>query len=454
MQHAIEAAAARHADQIEKLIITDANDDPAKQAADIQDLVEREVDLLIVSPATAEALDPAVTRAMSRDIPVILVDRRVTSDNFVSFVTATDWALARFMAQWLAETLNFEGNIVMLPGLAGSSPAENRIKAAHEVFDKYPGIKILELQYTDWSPAKGKQVMSALIQKYGDQIDGVWSDHGLQGSGAIEAFVAAGYGKGEIPPNTCADLNACVKLAVEYDVPVINFDYPPAMGADSVDLALQVLAGNPVPKIYEVNVDVIVSKGHETTSIKADKWVEDYAQMDKPGELILSTGLGPTTIHRPSRSIIRSEPLRARGDGSAAVPGALSARGSPARTRRVLRIEGVTKRFPGVLSLDTVDFDVAAGEVHALVGENGAGKSTLIKVIAGAYQPDAGTIEFAGERRVWASPQAARAAGIHVIYQELVLFPELTVAENVMIGDAPRNPSRPDRPPRDAPARH
>ena len=69
---------------------------------------------------------------------------------------------------------------------------------------------------------------------------------------------------------------AC-KLAVEYDVPVINFDYPPAMGADSVDLALQVLAGNPVPKIYEVNVDVIVSKGDETTSIKADKWVEDYA---------------------------------------------------------------------------------------------------------------------------------------------------------------------------------
>jgi ABC-type sugar transport system ATPase subunit len=105
----------------------------------------------------------------------------------------------------------------------------------------------------------------------------------------------------------------------------------------------------------------------------------------------------------------------------------------------VLRIEGITKRFPGVLSLDTVDFDVAAGEVHALVGENGAGKSTLIKVIAGAYLPDAGTIEFAGERRVWASPQAARAAGIHVIYQELVLFPELTVAENVMIGDAPRN---------------
>ena len=60
------------------------------------------------------------------------------------------------MAQWLVETLNCEGNIVMLPGHAGASPAEMRIKAAREVFDKYPGIKILDLQYTDWSPAKAK----------------------------------------------------------------------------------------------------------------------------------------------------------------------------------------------------------------------------------------------------------------------------------------------------------
>jgi ABC-type sugar transport system ATPase subunit len=105
----------------------------------------------------------------------------------------------------------------------------------------------------------------------------------------------------------------------------------------------------------------------------------------------------------------------------------------------VLQLSGITKRFPGVLSLNGVDFDVAAGEVHALVGENGAGKSTLIKIVAGAYQPDGGTITFAGERRAWPSPHAARAAGIHVIYQELVLFPELSVAENVMFGAAPRN---------------
>ena len=105
----------------------------------------------------------------------------------------------------------------------------------------------------------------------------------------------------------------------------------------------------------------------------------------------------------------------------------------------MLQASGIIKQFPGVLSLDAVNFDVAAGEVHALVGENGAGKSTLIKVIAGAYQPDGGTITFDGAERHWANPQAARKAGIHVIYQELVLFPELTVAENIFIGEEPRN---------------
>ena len=85
-----------------------------------------------------------------------------------------------------------------------------------------------------------------------------------------------------------------------------------------------------MPKIYDVNFDVIVSKGHETPSIKADMWAEDYVQMDKPGDLILSTGLGPDYDPRPSRSTIRSEPLLARGGSRAAVPAPLAARGSPA----------------------------------------------------------------------------------------------------------------------------
>jgi ABC-type sugar transport system ATPase subunit len=104
----------------------------------------------------------------------------------------------------------------------------------------------------------------------------------------------------------------------------------------------------------------------------------------------------------------------------------------------MIKLSGITKIFPGVKSLDSVDFEAKAGEIHALLGENGAGKSTLIKTMAGAYIPEEGTIEFDGETRAWATPKQAKDAGIHIIYQELMLFPELTVAENIFIGDAPR----------------
>jgi ABC-type sugar transport system ATPase subunit len=105
----------------------------------------------------------------------------------------------------------------------------------------------------------------------------------------------------------------------------------------------------------------------------------------------------------------------------------------------LIELKGITKSFPGVKSLDAVDFSARAGEVHALLGENGAGKSTLIKTIAGAYAPDAGTIRVDGAERRWSGPRDAKMAGIHVIYQELVLFPELSVAENIFIGEEPRN---------------
>jgi ABC-type sugar transport system ATPase subunit len=104
----------------------------------------------------------------------------------------------------------------------------------------------------------------------------------------------------------------------------------------------------------------------------------------------------------------------------------------------VLDLQDIGKSFPGVQALKGVDFDVRAGEVHALLGENGAGKSTLIKIVSGVHRPDAGTIRIDGKAVEFASPLDAQRAGIATIYQELLLFPELTVAENIFMGHAPR----------------
>ncbi|MCO1653561.1 sugar ABC transporter ATP-binding protein [Pseudonocardia humida] len=103
----------------------------------------------------------------------------------------------------------------------------------------------------------------------------------------------------------------------------------------------------------------------------------------------------------------------------------------------LLSMRGIVKEFPGVRALDGVDLDVVEGEVHCLLGQNGAGKSTLIKVLAGAHRPDAGEVTFAGEVVSFASPQAADAAGIATIHQELDLVPGISVADNVMLGHEP-----------------
>jgi ribose transport system ATP-binding protein len=104
----------------------------------------------------------------------------------------------------------------------------------------------------------------------------------------------------------------------------------------------------------------------------------------------------------------------------------------------ILELRRGTKRFPGVLALDDVSFQLMPGEVHALVGENGAGKSTLIKVLTGLYSPDEGQIFYAGEEVHFASPGASQAAGISTIYQEVNLIPLLSVAQNVFLGREPR----------------
>jgi ABC-type sugar transport system ATPase subunit len=109
----------------------------------------------------------------------------------------------------------------------------------------------------------------------------------------------------------------------------------------------------------------------------------------------------------------------------------------PETPRPFLEMRGISKRFGSVQALDGVDFDLRAGEVHAIVGENGAGKSTLIKVIAGAHAPDGGLILISGRPTAIPSPRAARLLGIAVVHQELTLFPALTVAENVLAGRQP-----------------
>jgi simple sugar transport system ATP-binding protein len=104
----------------------------------------------------------------------------------------------------------------------------------------------------------------------------------------------------------------------------------------------------------------------------------------------------------------------------------------------LLELKGITKRFPGVVANDSVDFDLVKGEVHALLGENGAGKSTLMNILYGLYHPDEGEIRLHGEQVRIDSPHAAIDAGIGMVHQHFMLIPVMTVAENIVLAMEPR----------------
>lgn len=108
-----------------------------------------------------------------------------------------------------------------------------------------------------------------------------------------------------------------------------------------------------------------------------------------------------------------------------------------AENSTLLAMKGISKAFPGVQALDGVDFSLQRGEIHALLGENGAGKSTLIKVLTGVERQDAGVIELEGREILVKSPHDAQTLGISTVYQEINLCPNLSVAENILLGREP-----------------
>ena len=135
----------------------------------------------------------------------------------------------------------------------------------------------------------------------------------------------------------------------------------------------------------------------------------------------MTTGGGPTPMEAEAR-------LRADAEGATASAASL------------VTMRGITKAFGPFQVLRGIDFDVRAGEVHALLGENGAGKSTLMKVLMGVHRPDAGTVMLAGRDLSRASVEDRMDGGIAMIFQELSLLPNMTVADNIMVGREPRRP--------------
>lgn len=256
----------RHSQQIGSFHEADANDDPAKQVADIEGLLKNDCDVLLVSPATLDELKPPLDKAMAQGVPVVLIDRRVAGDNFVAYVAANNCTMGRLQAEWLVDELDGKGKIVLLSGVEGSSVAEDRMRCAREVFAQHAGIEELAQAYANWSPVDGKKAMEGLLKTY-PEIDGIWSD-GSQGVGAVHAYLEAGQ---PVPPITGADINLFLKQWKQNGFSAVAVSYPARVGQIGVRTALEILAGTPVPHLMDVPQIVIT-----------DDNLDQYVRLDLP----------------------------------------------------------------------------------------------------------------------------------------------------------------------------
>lgn len=253
--------------EIEKFYYTDANDKPDKQIADIDDLLIKGIDVLIVSPCVQDAVNPGIERAYEMGIPVILVDRGVTTDQYTTFIEASSYDMGKGMAEWLVKELNNKGKVVMLSGVAGAKPAEDRLQGAREVFEQYPDIEILGQQYTDWSPVKTKAVMEAFVQQ-SPQIDGVWADSGMLSLPALEVLKEAGR---PLVPSTADQFNGYAKFVVKNNTRGFIYPFPAWQSREAVKYAIKAVQGEELPKYIKIPVEPI---GPDD--------IKDYVKMDKP----------------------------------------------------------------------------------------------------------------------------------------------------------------------------
>ncbi|MCW2796161.1 MAG: sugar transporter substrate-binding protein [Nocardioides sp.] len=232
--------------QIDKVVRTNADDNPNQQTSDIQDLVSRGVDCLIVSATSTDAVVPAIEAANASGIPVVIQERDVETDKYTVFVNSVTRDIGRLQAEAVAKTLNGKGKVVLLEGLAGSGPAEEARKGHEEVLAKYPGIEVLDTVYSGWDRAVGKSTMEDWLQTY-PEIDAVISDSGIQNMGAYEAVEAAGR-TDEIKAWTGDSLQAWIRLVNEKKIPGVIVNRPLRFGAIAVDACANLLAGNDVPR--------------------------------------------------------------------------------------------------------------------------------------------------------------------------------------------------------------
>jgi ribose transport system substrate-binding protein len=243
MTEDIEALAKKYKDQglIDKLIVQHAGLDVNNQIAQIRNMINAGVNLLLIDPNSESALNPVIAEAHNKGITVITFDQPVTSPYAIN-VVIDQKAFGRNLAEWLVKQLNGKGDIVMVSGLAGHPANVNRVKGMKEVLGKNPGINVLTEVNGNWDEANAQQVTSNLIASY-PKIDGVLTQDGMA-LGVVNAFKSVNKKLPAITgENSVGFLKKWKELKDGSSFSTYGQNNPPGIGATALGIGVRLLQG-------------------------------------------------------------------------------------------------------------------------------------------------------------------------------------------------------------------
>ncbi|WP_170008259.1 ribose ABC transporter substrate-binding protein RbsB [Bacillus fonticola] len=232
----------------------DAQNDPATQLSDIEDLIQQGVDLLIINPTDSDAVGAAIESANNADIPVITVDRSATTGEVVTHIASDNAAGGKMAGEFIIEQVGDSGKLIELEGIAGSSAARERGAGFNDAVSAAAGFEVVAKQTANFDRAEGLSVMENIIQS-NPEFDAVFAHNDEMALGALQALEAAGM---EDVIVVGFDATADAVAAVEegrMDATVAQ--KPDLMGAQAVEAAEKVLAGETVDEFIPVELELV-----------------------------------------------------------------------------------------------------------------------------------------------------------------------------------------------------
>ena len=228
--------------EISEMIVSDAGGDVNQQVADIESLITRGVDAILVAPGSEVALNNALEKAYAADIPVIIFSSNATPKNYTVKLLADDAQFGRDGAEYLAEAMGGKGNIISIRGISGNSIDNDRWRGVEEVLADYPDMKVIDEGFADWAYDKGKQVCESLLIAHPD-VQGIWSSGGAMTQACAEVLEENGL---PMVPMTGEANNGFLRTWKDKGLQSVAPISPTWFGQQGVVAALRVLEGAPI----------------------------------------------------------------------------------------------------------------------------------------------------------------------------------------------------------------